>query len=91
MMFGEHSSHHVFIDLQAKDSGNQQCNLRATIPRVPPFCFDNGADELFGGALRPGFFFLGMKAAAGIWPLRAFCEGARASIISRLLRFGQGG
>jgi hypothetical protein len=56
-MFGEHSANDVFIDLHAKDSGNQQGNLRTAIPRVPSFCFDNGTDDLFGWTFGPGFRF----------------------------------
>src|SRR5579863_8380438 len=31
-------------------------NTWTAIPWVPPFCFDNSTDELFGGALRPWLF-----------------------------------
>lgn len=87
-MFREDSAHHIFVDLHAKDSADQERNTWTAIPGFLRFVSTIARMISSEGPSAPAFFFFGMKTAAGIWPSRELHEGARASMVSRSPRFG---
>lgn len=53
-MHGEHTAHHILVDLQAEGTGDLMRDARTTEAEIAALHFDDGGDECRGGTVGTG-------------------------------------